>query len=58
MRMPDKEYNELLQKIKNWKGTKEELQAEYDRIYASYDDGRDMIRRLDCYQRMWTMNLY
>ena len=56
--MPDKEYNEILHRIKNWCGTKEALQAEYDRIFYSYDDGRDMIRRLDCYQRKWSMNLH
>ena len=58
MRMPDKEYNEILHRIKNWCGTKEALQAEYDRIFYSYDDGRDIIRRLDCYQRKWSMNLH
>lgn len=58
MRMPDREYNEVLRRIKDWRGTKEELQALYDRIYDSYDDGKEMLYRLDKYQSKWTMNLY
>lgn len=58
MKMPDKEYNEALKMVKNWAGTKEELQSFYDNIYNKYEDGRDIIRRLDQYQRKWTMNLH
>lgn len=58
MKIPDRKYNELLKLIKNWNGTKEELQALYDSICITYDDGREIIRRLDCYQRKWTMNLH
>ena len=58
MRMPDREYNELMRLIRSWSGTKEGLQRLYDEIYYKYDDGREMIRRLDTYQSKWTMNLH
>ena len=58
MRMPDNVYNDLLHKIKEWRGSKEELQRLYDEIYYKYDDGADMLRRLDKYQSKWTMNLH
>lgn len=58
MRMPDREYNETMHKIKDWRGTKEQLQALYDRIYENYEDAREVLYRLDKYQSKWTMNLY
>lgn len=58
MRMPDREYNDTMRMIKDWRGTKEELQAVYDRIYANYDDAKEMLYRLDKYQSKWTMNLH
>lgn len=56
--MPDREYNETMHKIKDWRGTKEQLQALYDRIYENYEDAREVLYRLDKYQSKWTMNLY
>jgi len=44
--------------IRSWSGSKEALQRLYDEIYYKYDDGREMIRRLDQYQSKWTMNLH
>lgn len=58
MNMPSSEYNRLIDVVRNWSGTKEGLQKLYDEIYYSYDDGRDMIRRLDSYQSKWTMDLH
>lgn len=57
MKMPDSEYNSLKQLISNWNGTKEELQMIYDRIAWTYDDGPEMLRRLDKCQGRWSMNL-
>lgn len=58
MKMPDSEYNSLKQLISNWNGTKEELQMIYDRIAWTYDDGPEMLRRLDKCQSKWSMNLH
>jgi hypothetical protein len=58
MKMPDSEYNSLKQLISNWNGTKEELQMIYDRIAWTYDDGPEMLRRLDKCQSRWSMNLH
>lgn len=58
MNMPDSEYNSLMQLISAWRGTKEELQQLYDKLMWSYDDGSEMIRRLDKYQNKWSMNLH
>lgn len=58
MKMPDREYNSLKQLISNWNGTKEELQMIYDRIAWTYDDGPEMLRRLDKCQSRWSMNLH
>ena len=53
MKMPDSEYNVLIKVISNWQGTKEDLQAVYDKIAWTYEDGPEMLRRLDKYQRKW-----
>lgn len=58
MKMPDREYNEIMHMIRSWSGSKEALQRLYDDIYYKYDDGREMLRRLDQYQSKWTMNLH
>ena len=58
MKMPDSEYNSLKQLISDWSGTKEELQMIYDKVAWTYDDGSEMLRRLDKYQSKWSMNLH
>lgn len=58
MNMPSSEYNELIRRIRDWNGSKEGLQRLYDDIYYKYDDGKEIIRRLDSYQSKWTMNLH
>ena len=58
MDLPGSEYNRLMRSISQWTGTKEELQALYDQIARSYDDGAEMLRRLDAYQSKWRMNLH
>ena len=58
MNMPSSEYNELIKRIRDWNGSKEGLQRLYDDIYYKYDDGKEIIRRLDSYQSKWTMNLH
>jgi len=58
MNMPSAKYNELIKVISNWSGDKDALQKLYDEIYYNYDDGSEMLRRLDVYQSKWTMNLH
>ena len=59
MRMPDSEYNTIMREIKDGRwNNKEALQRLYDEIYYKYDDGAEMIKRLDSYQSKWTMNLH
>lgn len=58
MKMTDSEYNSFLKIISNWTGTKEELQALYDRIAATYDDASELLRRLDQNQYKWRMNTH
>lgn len=59
MNMPAKEYNEFYRIVRDWNGTKEDLQALYDSVYDSYDDGAEILRRVDSfYQRRWTMDLH
>ena len=58
MNMPSSEYNELYKRVRDWSGSKEGLQRLYDDIYYKYDDGKEIIRRLDSYQSKWTMDLH
>jgi len=58
MRMPDAEYNRLYKVVRDWTGSKEGLQKLYDEIYYEYDDGADMLYRIDKYQTKWTMNTH
>ncbi len=58
MRMPDSEYNRVYKVVRDWTGSKEGLQKLYDEIYYEYDDGADMLYRIDKYQTKWTMNLH
>ena len=58
MKMPDSEYNSLKRLISDWKGTKEELQMIYDKVAWTYDDGPEMLRRLDKNQSKWSMDLH
>ena len=58
MKMPDSEYNSLKRLISDWKGTKEELQMIYDKVAWTYDDGPEMLRRLDENQSKWSMDLH
>lgn len=58
MRMPDSEYNNYLHIIRDYTGSKEALQAMYDEICMKYDDGKDLLYRLDQYQSKYVMNLH
>lgn len=59
MNMPAREYNEFYRVVRNWSGSKEGLQKLYDDVYYKYDDGAEILRRVDSmYQRRWTMNLH
>ncbi len=58
MNMPSDEYNKMIKVISNWSGDKDGLQRLYNDIYYKYEDGREMLRRLDVYQRKWTMDLH
>ncbi len=58
MNMPSDEYNKMIKVISNWSGDKDGLQRLYNDIYYKYEDGGEMLRRLDVYQRKWTMDLH
>ena len=58
MKMPDSEYNSLKRLISDWKGTKEEHQMICDKVAWIYDDGPEMLRRLDKNQSKWSMDLH
>ena len=60
MNMPASEYNSIYRQIDDGIFSKEELQRLYDRIVATYDDGREIVRRLDSmHNRKYTgMNLH
>jgi len=58
MNMPNDEYYKMREIISEWRGTQESLQKLYDEIYYKYDDGAEMLRRLDSYQRQYSMNLH
>ena len=58
MRMPSRYYDDYRELISNWRGDKNGLQRVYDEIFYKYDDGREMLRRLDSYQHSWTMDLH
>ena len=58
MNMPSSEYNELYRRVRDWSGSKEALQRLYDEVYYKYDDGREILRRVDSYQSKWRMDLH
>jgi hypothetical protein len=47
MKMPDSEYNEICRKVDAGFYSRDALQALYDRIVSAYDDGREIVRRID-----------
>ncbi len=59
MKMPASEYNDFYKVVRDWSGSKEALQKLYDEVYYKYDDGAEILRRVDSmYQRRWTMDLH
>lgn len=59
MKMPASEYNDFYKVVRDWSGSKEALQRLYDEVYYKYDDGAEILRRVDSmYQRKWTMDLH
>ena len=57
--MPASEYNDFYKVVRDWSGSKEALQKLYDEVYYKYDDGAEILRRVDSmYQRRWTMDLH
>lgn len=59
MKMPASEYNDFYKIVRDWSGSKEALQRLYDEVYYKYDDGAEILRRVDSmYQRRWTMDLH
>lgn len=58
MKMSSRDYDNYKDLISNWRGDKNGLQRVYDEIFHRYDDGREMLQRLDTYQRNWTMDLH
>ncbi len=47
MNMPASEYNKIYRQIEDGYFSREELQRLYDMIVAKYDDGCEIVRRLD-----------
>ena len=47
MNMPASEYNTVYRQIEDGYFSNEGLQRLYDMIVAKYDDGREIVRRLD-----------
>lgn len=59
MKMPASEYNSFYKVVRDWNGSKEALQQLYGEVYYKYDDGAEILRRVDSmYQRRWTMDLH
>ena len=58
MNMPSSKYNEFYKIVRDWEGSKEGLQRLYDEVYYEYDDGREMLRRVDPYQSKYRMDLH
>lgn len=59
MKMPASKYNDFYKVVRDWSGSKEALQKLYDEVYYKYDDGAEILRRVDSmYQRRWTMDLH
>lgn len=55
MKMPNDVYYTVREQVSNWKGTQEALQKLYDDIYCKYDDGREILERLESmYQRRFS----
>ena len=58
MKMPDREYEVLKQVVSDWRGTKEDLQAVYDKIAWTYEGGPEKLRSLDKLQIKLRMDLH
>jgi len=60
MNMPSSEYNEFWRIVRDWSGSREELQRLYDEIARKYDDGPELLRRVDSLHqtRFSDMNLH
>ena len=55
MKMPDSEYNDFYRIVRDWSGDKESLQRLYDEIYYKYDDGAEILKRVESmWQRRFT----
>ena len=53
--MPDSEYNDFYRIVRDWSGDKESLQRLYDEIYYKYDDGAEILKRVESmWQRRFT----
>ena len=51
-------YSEYKRFIRDFKGTKEELQEVYNHIFKTYSDGAECLKDLDHYQGSWNMNTF
>lgn len=47
MNMPSDEYNKISREVADWSGSKDALQRLYDEIYYKYDDGHEILERLE-----------
>lgn len=52
--MPTRDYENYRDLISNWPGSQSALQNVYDEIYRKYDDGAEMLYRLDKYNRRFS----
>ena len=57
MNCPNREYEELKRRVKDiqYHGTKEQLIQLYKQVIRQYDDGRDIVERIDHLQSSWTV---
>lgn len=47
MNMPSSEYNDFYRVVADWSGSKEALQRLYDEIARKYDDGHEILERVE-----------
>ncbi len=47
MKMPASEYNTFYRVVRDWSGTKEDLQRLYDEVFRAYEDGHEILERVE-----------
>ena len=47
MRMTASEYNDFYRVVRDWSGSKVDLQRLYDKVAEKYDDGHEILERVE-----------